>query len=554
MKWFRKTCLWASVGCLGATTPAFAQTNWRPLANEPAEVRPVSIGVTLGKPTPIAPETLRVVNAFVPIGQAAPIRQATYSPSPRVARGAMPTQADEPKRLSLPNDLLPLAQPNVATPFQPVQGVQPPPKDKAKIIEIGPEKIKTPKMSTPPTDSEERIIILQDGGPCLVDEQGRSLFGLGFGGDRRLYGSAEMLLWTTRGMHLPPLVTTASPSDPEDTRGALGFGSTRILFGDGNALGGLRPGARFTLGYNLDPCGLCAIEGSFLFLSRKNDGATFDSNSTPVIGRPFFNINTGMQDRELTTSPGILPGDLFRGQGNLQINMSSTLFGAEVNNRWLLWSGCNFQATGILGFRCLDLSDHLSLTENVVSLRDIPGNAPNPPISRAGDQILVFDRFDTHNRFYGAQIGANAEWLRGPWSLDAGFKLAFGATQQSVDIDGGQRITSLDGRVQNFVGGLYALPSNIGHHSQTRFGFVPEVGFKLGYNFTDNIRLTVGCDFLCWNSVLRPGDQIDQSLNANIIPNSGAPFPPASQVRPIVPFRTTSYWAAGLNAGLEFRY
>ena len=60
MKWFRKTFFWASLGCLGATASAQGQTNWRaiagPLANDAAETRVVSSGVSLGKPTPIAAE------------------------------------------------------------------------------------------------------------------------------------------------------------------------------------------------------------------------------------------------------------------------------------------------------------------------------------------------------------------------------------------------------------------------------------------------------------------------------------------------------------------
>ena len=394
----------------------------------------------------------------------------------------------------------------------------------------------------PSADANEKIIVL-DG-----EDHGRSLFGYGGRGGGQFYVQGEWLLWTTRGFHLPPLVTTASPLDPEATRGALGFGTTQIIYGDGNTAGGLRSGARFTAGYNLDPCGLCGLEGSFFFLSRRNESAFFDSNTTPVIARPFFNINTGMQDRQLTTSPGILKGDVFKGIGALQIDQSSTLLGAEANNRWLLWAGCDFDVTGLVGFRYLDLSDHLGFQENVVSVNAIPA------VARAGDRIFVFDRFDTHNRFYGSQIGANAEWRRGPWYLDGGFKIALGGTQQSVDIDGGQRITSLDGRVQTFRGGLYALPSNIGHFSQTRFGFVPEVGLKVGYNLTENIRIFAGYDFLYWSSVLRPGDQMDQALDANTIPNSGGPFPRANQVRPIVPMRTSSYWAQGLNAGIEFRY
>jgi hypothetical protein len=556
MKWFRNTFLWASVGCLAAAVTASAQpTAWLPatvpLANEPAQVGPAAIGVRLGRPTPIAPEPLRVVNAFMPMGLTAPagVRKAAY-----VARGARPMLDDEPESLLLPKKLPPL-KPLPSAPFLPVQDLQVLPFDDAKIKEIdqnrkttvGPEKLAPPRLSTPPPNSNERIIIFENGVP-FVDHPSRSLFGLGRSGDRPFYVQGEWLLWTARAAHLPPLVTTASPFDPEATRGVLGSGSTRVIFGDGNTLGGLRPGARFTAGYNLDPCGLCALEGSFFFLSRKNDSAFFDSNTTPVIARPFFNINTGMQDRQLTTSPGILGGDVFRGIGNVQIAQSTTLLGAEVNHRRLLCGGCDFQLTALAGFRYLDLSEHLGFQENLTSLKDIPG------ITRAGDRIFVFDRFDTHNQFYGGQIGANAEWRRGPWSLDAHFKFAIGGTDQAVDIDGGQRITSLNGRVQTFRGGLYALPSNIGHFTQTRFAFVPEVGCKLGYDFTDNIRVFVGYDFLYWSSVLRPGDQIDQVLDANIIPNSGGPFPRANQVRPVVPMRTSSYWALGLNAGIEFRY
>jgi hypothetical protein len=552
MKWFRKTFVWASLGCVGISATAHAQqASWRegaiPLANE---VRPASIGVSLGRPTPIAPESLRVVNAFVPIRQepAVPLQRIGY-----VARGSRPSADDDAKSLFLPKDVPLFGEVKLAVATtQPALDLPPPPKDKAKIVEIengktplAPEKIGAPRLSTPSLDPTERIIILDDGGH-LVDEQGQSLFGLQYGGNQPFYVQGEWLLWATRGFRLPPLVTTASPLDPPNTRGALGFGTTQLLFGNSNTPSGLRSGARFTAGYNFDPDGLCALEANFFFLGRKNDNVTFSSDNFPVIGRPFFNINTGMQDRELTTTPEF-------NQGNLQVHMSSALLGAEVNKRSLICCGCDYQVTGIVGFRYLDLRDHLEIQENLTFINDVPGVGANPPIASRGDRVFVFDRFDTHNRFYGGQIGANAEWRRGCWSLDTRFKLALGATQQSVDIDGGQQIVRANGTVQNFQGGLLALPSNIGHFTQTRFAVVPEVGVKVGYNFTENLRVFVGYDFLYWSNVLRPGDQIDTSLDANRIPNFGA-FPPANQVRPVVPFRTTSYWAMGLNAGLELRY
>src|SRR6516225_6970018 len=125
MKWFRKTFLWASVGCLAAAVTASAQpTAWHsatvPLANEPAQGGPAAIGVRLGRPTPIAPEQLPVVNAFMPMGLKPPagVRKAAY-----VARGARPMPDDEPEKLLLPMKLPPL-KPLPAAPFVPVQEIQ----------------------------------------------------------------------------------------------------------------------------------------------------------------------------------------------------------------------------------------------------------------------------------------------------------------------------------------------------------------------------------------------------------------------------------------------
>jgi len=80
------------------------------------------------------------------------------------------------------------------------------------------------------------------------------------------------------------------------------------------------------------------------------------------------------------------------------------------------------------------------------------------------------------------------------------------------------------------------------------------VGLKVGYDLNDNVRIFAGYDFLYWSSVVRPGDQIDQTLDANRVPNAGGPFPAVNEVRPRVPFTTSSYWAHGFTGGLEFRY
>ncbi|MBI2808475.1 MAG: BBP7 family outer membrane beta-barrel protein [Planctomycetes bacterium] len=529
MNWFRKSFLVACWGCAFAAGISSAQnTDWRAGAPSPTASGP--IGVSLGQPLPLSDAMPR------PAGG---IRQASFSTphSFKTARGVSTGQTDGPGTLFLPPDREAVPPPKrLPIQVEPKRASQPESTSGIPVVDVDDQ---------PKVVSERVVIVDGNTGKDLADNSW--IMGSELNGGQRFYVAGEWLYWTARGFYLPPLVTTASPLDDPATRAALGLGTTRLLYGAENALNGLRPGARFTLGYNFDPDGVSAIEGNFFFLAPKKYTIIFGSDAFPVIGRPFFNLNTGGQDRELTTTPEF-------NQGTLHVRTANSLFGAEINKRTLLCCGCDYQVTGLVGFRYLDLSDRLGIDEYVTFTGNVPGVNGNPPVASAGDRVNVFDRFDTRNRFYGGQVGVAGNWGLGRWSLGGSVKLALGATQQSIDIDGGQTVTRANGAVQNFRGGLYALQSNIGNHSQTRFSVVPEFGLKIGCQLTDNLRLYAGYDFLYWHSVVRPGDQIDQTLDFNTIPNRGQDLPGVTQVRPRVPFHTSSFWAHGLNAGLEFRY
>ncbi len=103
-------------------------------------------------------------------------------------------------------------------------------------------------------------------------------------------------------------------------------------------------------------------------------------------------------------------------------------------------------------------------------------------------------------------------------------------------------------------GGLLALNSNIGRFHKDHFSFVPEIGMNVGYQLNDNIRVFAGYNFLYWTGVLRPGDQIDRALDVTRIPNFPVAAAPVSGLHPSVPFKTTDFWATGVNVGIEFRY
>jgi hypothetical protein len=574
-------------------------------ATAAAQDKGPATAVSLGQPTPLYQPGAQATGLTASESPSLALRAG--QPRPTVARGAFPYLDDDQPKDPQPKAPLPLfpilpAPMEVKLPTaQPMKVVQPAEKDKPtviefekpmlverdkpkvvekdkpKVIEKGKPKVievDKPKVievdkdgkvtvipdpprfqplkakaPTPPIVVKEPTTVL-DERVIIVDDSGRPLWDGGFGAPPRFYAQSEYLRWWTRGMHLPPLVLTDSTATPLETRGILGNGTTQILFGNSDTSTGPTSGGRFTLGYALDPCGFCTLEGSFFFLGRKNDSAAFNSGNFPVLGRPFVDLNDGIINRELTTSPN-QPGAVFAATGSIRVDTTSNLFGAEANLKSLLWCGCNYQITGLLGFRYLDLNESVRINESgvqQVAFADVDASI------RPGDVASVFDNFNTHNRFYGGQIGASTEWNFGRWSLEGRVKLGLGVTQQVVDIDGGQTIVSRDGRVQPFRGGLYAVPSNIGSHAQNRFAFVPELGLKVNYQLTEHISLYAGYDFLYWSSVVRPGDQIDQVLDLNQVPNSGRPFPPANQVRPVVPFQVSSYWAQGVNAGVLFRY
>src|SRR5205807_1574161 len=183
----------------------------------------------------------------------------------------------------------------------------------------------------------------------------------------------------------------------------------------------------------------------------------------------------------------------------------------------------------LAGVRYLDLKDGIHITEDLIA-------TPTLPLF-ANDRIIVSDRFDTHNQFFGGQVGLDTEVRRGRFFVDFRGKIALGDNHQTLDIQGSQTITTPAGAVQNFRGGLLALPSNIGHFTRDRFAVVPELGLSVGYQMTEQLRVSVGYNLLWWSNVLRAGEQIDRVLDETQIPNFGAIHPPAGQNRPAVLFK-----------------
>ena len=99
------------------------------------------------------------------------------------------------------------------------------------------------------------------------------------------------------------------------------------------------------------------------------------------------------------------------------------------------------------------------------------------------------------------------------------------------------------------AGGFYALPTNIGRFSSSRFAVVPEVAAELGYQVNTNVRVFAGYSLLYWTGLVRPGGAIDTAINTTQI---GGVL--AGPTRPQPLSNSTDYWAQGLTVGATYRF
>jgi hypothetical protein len=392
---------------------------------------------------------------------------------------------------------------------------------------------------------------------CLPGQPASVVQGAAGGRAPRLQVSAEYLFWWTRSPNAgPPLLTTSPPNGVNGVPGAVP-GST-VLLSAGDLGDNFRSGMRFGSTYWLDDCASYGFESRIFFTWDRHDQFVATSDQFPNgLFRPFFIANPIVpggppfgEFREVVTAPGSTAG-AFIARSN------SRFWGGESNYRDNICcrGGCNWmmRADLLAGFRYLNLEESLTMTENVTRLTANPMFPDEGP----GTRIINSENFSAKNEFYGGQLGTTVEFRRNRLSLDFRGTVALGDTRQRLEISGTQvRTLAPSGQVLVLPGGLFALPgANIGEFTRDVFSVVPELGLNVGYQVTDHLRAFVGYNFLYWTNVIRPGDQIDRTLDVNLIPrflNVTAPtvFPP----RPAHNFNDTDFWAQGVNLGLEYRW
>jgi hypothetical protein len=351
----------------------------------------------------------------------------------------------------------------------------------------------------------------------------------------------EYLLWWMKGAALPPLITASPAGTPAAQAGVLGAPNTVILYGGTHVNDEVRSGVRLTLGGWLNDCHTLGVEGDFFMLGSEGAGFVGSSNGSPILARPIFNTTTGRPDAELISFPGLLAGTVSAHSG------STGLLGADALLRCNLCCGCNYQLDVVGGFRYLRLSDHLGVDENLFAT-----SPANPNFVPPGTSIILSDRFDSRNEFYGFNFGLKGSVRLGSWVLQGLAQMALGDNREVVNISGATTVTVPGFAPVTSVGGLLALPSNIGRFSKDKVEVIPEFGARVGYQVTSHLQVFAGYTLLYWGDVVREGNEVDLTVNPTLLP--GSTTPPTGARRPMPLLTNTNFWAQGIDLGLELRF
>lgn len=344
--------------------------------------------------------------------------------------------------------------------------------------------------------------------------------------------SVDALSWQSKASPLGiPFVTT----------GVIGAPDTQVLLGPASARFGWRNGARLAITHSWSDS--ASLEVLAFGLQRGSAGQQVASSGladSADLFLPYIDAQTG---REAATE--LSYASVYRGSAD--IRSSERLRGAEVNARWKMRISEPFALEGLVGLAYLNLSEAFTLdTESPY----LPAFGP--------DTWQTRDRFATANRFLGIQAGIRATASVEGFFGRAEFKIAAGQARQRVDVQG--RLWTDDftyfERVEEFPGGYFALPSNLGVHHRHAFALLPQGRLDLGYRVGPHLTVRIGLSMLRLSNALRPGPHIDRVIDprqsTSYTEEPDVPAGPAT--RPGFAFHSSAYWVRGINAGFDISF
>ncbi len=355
----------------------------------------------------------------------------------------------------------------------------------------------------------------------------------GHNGDYAPDGCLENNRWWVQGEYLLWRVHDSTPVEIVGLFNGTGTNPTTGLDST-NA----RSGFRVTAGLWFDETHCGGFEASFLFLDQKRG---FSATGTQDVGLAGI---VGIPPRVLVNLPVDTPPDLDPGDLLTSITTGTSYFrlwGIEANFRRTVWwiGGLSFDV--LAGFR------NMNMDETVTLGGDFTFTEPNPDETTAGPEdgrtvhMSTVDTLQTHNQFYGGQVGASFCWHFYRLTLDGTAKFAVGGMAQQIT-SGGQ--TNVDaGLIEPSIGAPFVLrpaatlpggllsSTPMTTTNRNRISVLPELRADLGYQVTPNFRVFIGYNFIWWTNVAVVGDQTSMSTTG-----------------------TRDIWFQGLDFGVQLRF
>jgi hypothetical protein len=491
------------VSWLGLSAAAHAQTLPPPVKETPPPVKETPPPVN--ETPPSVNETPPPVKETVP----PPLAKLPAPPAPAVGKPPAPPEPGVGK--APPKD----AHQGSAPPKDAHQGSTPP-KD-AHLAPLPP----FPGQPGPHGHGEPDVCCPPDPQPPTV-----TCWHIGF----------EYLLWFTNKDNLPPLATNGSFQDARPA--ALDRPSTRVLLGGNQLEDDRHHGVRFTFGVGVDNSIDWSFLASFFILERTTTERLFTStggNATPVLARPFFNVTRGLEDSDPIAIPNIAAGAI-------NFSYDRRLYGGDANFRYVYIDDGSHHIYFLLGGRALWLDE--SLHVDMIS-QDLPG------IGVPGNSYFLRESFSVSSRFYGGQVGLEYEFRVGPVSIAAAGKFAIGGVDLVQENRAFTRIVEPNGIVTSSADrALYVSPNNAGTFRRTTFAWIPEGTLKVGFDFNEYVRLSVGYTGFYLSEALRVGRSIDRFVNVQPVGTTAVFTPAASPPR----LDSSAFWAQGLDVSLRFSF
>lgn len=363
--------------------------------------------------------------------------------------------------------------------------------------------------------------------------------------DEHFWLDAEYLYWMIEDS---PKTVPLVISGPEFSS-VIGDAGTSIVLGNKSIDNNWRSGGRFALGCWIDEC--FAAEGSYFFLgSGEKKYSTYSSGlpDSPFLGVPYYNINTDAEGSiSIANNDPDLNGGAYSGLGVLKVKNS--MQNAELNGLMRYDYGCDWGVVFLVGFRYWNFDEDLTFFVD------------SPYIDNAEDVFNFTDKFNVQNNFYGGQLGISFDYFSNCFFFNIKGKVALGADYTNLNIHGNfltnlYNTPSSTGTPVEYVGGAFALPTNIGGHKKTFFSVIPEVNVNLGYEVMDNLRLQIGYTFLYVSKMMWATNQIDRDINPtqSVLISDDPDATLVGTASPTALSKTDSLWVQGVSVGLEYRF